>query len=285
MKKIWSMFQKPIVTQSLEPSTSSTKVFENSLRRCVILIILNYLILTSQLFVRMMANLLGLNLLEGFSMEITSLIPCSGWLRHLSSRQTISGKENLFAIWNMPIHSATSVSSSHPPQPGHMKHSGNILVAIWCVVLGQCNLQLVIAKLTFIRKIQAKMPCFQPGLSAENVVLAAALLKMYKYYGPLTLSWDDMDLEPVISVFQKSKDVCIIIGGVDGELLVQSYEDIGHVLQKAQLNKAEKVSWLGWLSSASSLYEESIQQWMSLLELKVWSVHPRCRGLGWQYFR
>lgn len=88
------------------------------------------------------------------------------------------------------------------------------------------------------------MPRFQPGLSAENVALAAALLKKYEYCGPLALSWDDTELEPAISVFQKSKDVCIIIGGVDGELLVQSYEDIECVLQKAQLSKAEKVSWL-----------------------------------------
>jgi hypothetical protein len=40
------MFRKPTVTQNLEPSTSSTKVFESSLKRCVILIILNYLIPT-----------------------------------------------------------------------------------------------------------------------------------------------------------------------------------------------------------------------------------------------
>lgn len=81
------------------------------------------------------------------------------------------------------------------------------------------------------------MPRFQPGLSADNIALASALIKKY---GPLALSWDDTELEPAISVFQKSKDVCIVIGSVDGELLVQSYDDIGCVLQKAQLNKAEK---------------------------------------------
>jgi len=91
------------------------------------------------------------------------------------------------------------------------------------------------------------MPRFQPGLSAENIALAATLLEKYEYHGPLTLSWDDTELEPAISVFQKSRDVCIVIGSVDGELLVQSYEDIERVLQNAQLNKAEKVSQLFFL--------------------------------------
>jgi len=86
------------------------------------------------------------------------------------------------------------------------------------------------------------MPRFQPGLSANNIALAATLIKKYEYYGPLALSWDDTELEPAISVFQKSKDVCIVIGSVDGELLVRSYDDIERVLQKAQLDKAEKVS-------------------------------------------
>ncbi|KAF8803503.1 hypothetical protein BYT27DRAFT_7259964 [Phlegmacium glaucopus] len=97
-----------------------------------------------------------------------------------------------------------------------------------------------------IRKLRAKMPRFQPGLSADNhITLAAALIKKYEYYGPLALSWDDTELEPAISVFQKSKDVCIVIGSVDGELLVQSYDDIDCVLQKAQLDKAEKLRiWL-----------------------------------------
>ncbi len=68
------------------------------------------------------------------------------------------------------------------------------------------------------------------------------LLEKYEYCGPLALSWDDTELEPAISVFQQSKDVCVVIGSVDGELLVKSYEDIERVLENAQLNKAEKVS-------------------------------------------
>ena len=124
-----------------------------------------------------------------------------------------------------------------------MRHLGDILVVVQWAVLGLFYyLRLVFAKLKTIRKLRAKMPQFQPGLSADNIALASALIKKYDYHGPLALSWDDTELEPAISVFQKSKDVCIIIGSVDGELLVQSYDDIERVLQKAQLNKAEKVS-------------------------------------------
>lgn len=93
-----------------------------------------------------------------------------------------------------------------------------------------------------IRKLRAKIPRFQPGISANNVALAAALIKKYEYHGPLALSWDDTELEPAISVFQQSKDVCVVIGSVDGELLVESYEDIERVHQNAQLSKSEKVS-------------------------------------------
>ena len=123
-----------------------------------------------------------------------------------------------------------------------MRHLGDILAAVQWAILGSfCYLRLVFAKLkTVIRKLWAKMPHFQPGLSADNIALASALIKKYDYHGPLALSWDDTELEPAISVFQKSKDVCIVIGSVDGELLVQSYDDIECVLQKAQLNKAEK---------------------------------------------
>jgi len=85
------------------------------------------------------------------------------------------------------------------------------------------------------------MPRFRPGISAHNVDLAAAVLKKYDYAGPLSLSWDDTELEPAISIYQESKDVCIIVGSVDGELRVESQDAIESVFENAKLKKANKV--------------------------------------------
>jgi len=82
------------------------------------------------------------------------------------------------------------------------------------------------------------MPKFRPGLSAS---LAASVLKKYNYSGPVSLSWDDTDLEPAISVFQESKDICVVIGSTDGELRVESYDEIESVIKKARLYPAQKV--------------------------------------------
>ena len=91
------------------------------------------------------------------------------------------------------------------------------------------------------RSIRAKMPKFRPGLSAHNISLAAAILKKYDYSGSIALSWDDTDLEPAISVFQESKDICVVIGSTDGELRVESYDEIEGVLERARLYPAQKV--------------------------------------------
>jgi len=79
------------------------------------------------------------------------------------------------------------------------------------------------------------MPRFRPGISAHNVGLAAAVLKKYDYAGPLSLSWDDTELEPAISIYQESKDVCIVVGSVDGP------DAIERVFENAKLNKVDKV--------------------------------------------
>jgi hypothetical protein len=101
------------------------------------------------------------------------------------------------------------------------------------------------------------MPRFRPGLCAHNVSLAAAVLKKYDYSGPLALSWDDTDLEPAISIFQESKDTCVVIGSTDGELRVESYDEIEHVLEKARLHPAQKVKD-SFIGQGSNQYQSNM---------------------------
>lgn len=72
---------------------------------------------------------------------------------------------------------------------------------------------------------------------------AVEVLKKYQYTGPLAISWDDTELEPAISIFQESKNACLIIGSTDGVLRVESQDEIDRVFEQAQLNKASKVSF------------------------------------------
>ncbi|KAF8156928.1 hypothetical protein B0H34DRAFT_657929 [Crassisporium funariophilum] len=96
-----------------------------------------------------------------------------------------------------------------------------------------------------IRKIRAKMPRLRPGISGYNVTLARDVIERLNYSGPIGLSWDDTDLEPAISVYQESKEACMVIGSVDGELRVESHEDIERVLENARLKPADKLRiWL-----------------------------------------
>ena len=66
----------------------------------------------------------------------------------------------------------------------------------------------------------------------------------YDYSGPGALCCDDTNLEPAISVFQESKDICVVIGCTDGELRVESYYDIESVLETARLHPAQKVRFV-----------------------------------------
>ncbi|KAF5332101.1 hypothetical protein D9611_008005 [Ephemerocybe angulata] len=96
-----------------------------------------------------------------------------------------------------------------------------------------------------MRRIRARGPRFQPGFSPENVAAVADLLEKYDYEGPLSLSWDDTELAPAVSIYQESKDVCVIIGGGDDVVRVGPGDDIDAVLSNAELTKATKLRiWL-----------------------------------------
>ncbi|KAJ3513597.1 hypothetical protein NMY22_g14994 [Coprinellus aureogranulatus] len=96
-----------------------------------------------------------------------------------------------------------------------------------------------------MRRIRSKGPRFQPGFSRENIVAVADLLTKYDYHGPLALSWDDTELAPAISIYQESKDICVVIGGGDDVVRVGPNDSIDDVLANARLNKATKLRlWL-----------------------------------------
>jgi basic membrane lipoprotein Med (substrate-binding protein (PBP1-ABC) superfamily) len=93
------------------------------------------------------------------------------------------------------------------------------------------------------RQIRSKLPGFRPGISALNVGRAADVLKKLDYHGPLALSWDDTALEAAISIHAESKDVCLILGAVEGVIRVTEQNDLDDLFEKAQLQKADKVRY------------------------------------------
>ncbi|KAJ7723096.1 hypothetical protein DFH07DRAFT_759651, partial [Mycena maculata] len=92
-----------------------------------------------------------------------------------------------------------------------------------------------------MRQIRAKLPAFRPGISAHNVSRAAEVLKALNYTGPLALSWDDTALEAAISVHEESKAACLILGAAEGVIRVTEKDDLDALLEKAQLQKADKL--------------------------------------------
>lgn len=89
--------------------------------------------------------------------------------------------------------------------------------------------------------MRAKLPKFGPGISGANVARAAGILIKLEYAGPLGLSCDDTALEAAISVYQETKNTCLVLGGVDGAIRVTEDDDLDAVLKAAQLKKADKV--------------------------------------------
>ncbi|KAJ6594796.1 hypothetical protein B0H19DRAFT_1284500 [Mycena capillaripes] len=92
-----------------------------------------------------------------------------------------------------------------------------------------------------MRQMRAKLPRFAPGISAINVIRAVEILVKLEYAGPLGLSCDDTALEQAISVYQETKDTCLILGCADGVIRVADDDNIDAVLAQAQLKKADKL--------------------------------------------
>ncbi|KAJ7736423.1 hypothetical protein B0H16DRAFT_1730764 [Mycena metata] len=91
------------------------------------------------------------------------------------------------------------------------------------------------------RQKRAKLPKFEPDISPLNVQRARNDLDKLQYKGPIALSWDDTSLEASLAVFQKSKDVCVILGAAGGAIHVTEKDDLEALFAAAQLRKADKL--------------------------------------------
>lgn len=81
------------------------------------------------------------------------------------------------------------------------------------------------------RALRARQPRFQPGFSDENIAAIAAYLKRLDYHGPLSLAWDDTDLEKALTVVQRSKEFCLILGTEGGPISVHNSDNLDDVLK------------------------------------------------------
>ncbi|KAJ7032518.1 hypothetical protein C8F04DRAFT_958759 [Mycena alexandri] len=92
-----------------------------------------------------------------------------------------------------------------------------------------------------MRQVRAKLPKFAPGIVASNITRVVDVLVKLEYGGPLGLSCDDTALEQAISVYQETKNTCLILGSIDGVIRVNDDDDIDALLAEAQLKKADKL--------------------------------------------
>ncbi|KAH7918146.1 hypothetical protein BV22DRAFT_1108436 [Leucogyrophana mollusca] len=95
-----------------------------------------------------------------------------------------------------------------------------------------------------IQALRARQPRFQPGISNVNIDWATKTLRELPYSGPLSLAWDNTDLEKALSVWQQSESAWAILGSVQGPIHVNTVDEVDKAFEEAQLEKAEKVSML-----------------------------------------
>src|ERR1700676_790581 len=110
---------------------------------------------------------------------------------------------------------------------------------MWCVIA--ISSSIVFESNCISRSLQAKLPCFQAGISAKNITMAADVLEKLDYRGPLTLSWDDTDLEKSLSAWDEGNDIWTMLGGSDGPIQVTSAEAVDALFDDPELKKADKV--------------------------------------------
>lgn len=91
------------------------------------------------------------------------------------------------------------------------------------------------------RQLRSKAPKFEPGISPVNMDAAAKMLKDLSYNGPVTLSYDDTELEKALSVYEKSEEFIQVIGKVGEPMDVCRTANLDAVFADATIVKASKV--------------------------------------------
>ncbi|KZV67782.1 hypothetical protein PENSPDRAFT_610974 [Peniophora sp. CONT] len=87
-----------------------------------------------------------------------------------------------------------------------------------------------------LRSLRSKMPHFEPGFSEANLTRVAAYLAELRYSGPIALGWDDTELEEGVTVMQRTREFCVVVGTAAGPLEVRNEGDIDAVLRSLDPN-------------------------------------------------
>lgn len=76
---------------------------------------------------------------------------------------------------------------------------------------------------------------------AVNIDAAAKVLEDLQYHGPVTLSYDDTELEKALSVYEHSKGFLQVVGGVNVPIQVNMDDDLDKIFGDPNIIKALKV--------------------------------------------
>lgn len=91
------------------------------------------------------------------------------------------------------------------------------------------------------RQLRSRGPKFAPGISLVNMDAAAKVLKDLDYHGPVTLSYDDTELEKALSVYETSEGFLQVIGKAGGPIDIAQSSNLDDVFADATIVKASKV--------------------------------------------
>ncbi|KZP05037.1 hypothetical protein FIBSPDRAFT_903813 [Athelia psychrophila] len=91
-----------------------------------------------------------------------------------------------------------------------------------------------------LRHIRSQAPNFAPGIVAVNIDAAAKVLEDLQYHGPVTLSYDDTELEKALSVYEHSKGFLQVVGGVNVPIQVNMDDDLDKIFGDPNIIKALK---------------------------------------------
>ncbi|KAJ8094916.1 hypothetical protein PM082_010132 [Marasmius tenuissimus] len=136
------------------------------------------------------------------------------------------------------------------------------------------------------RQVRARLPWFAPDVTRENIAVAANTLAQYNYKGPVALSWDDTELEPVLEVYQRSKISVLVLGGVDDAKQFRNLEAVDKYFGSGNLEKAEKVRLFLLVIPMHKIpqYHWQLLREPPLLTLKSYLcfIISSCRSSTWQ---
>ena len=91
------------------------------------------------------------------------------------------------------------------------------------------------------RRVRSRAPKFSPGIVAANIDAAVRVLQDLNYHGPVTLSYDDTELEKALSVYEDSNGSLQVVGGANGPITVNRDDDLDVVFSNPNIIKASKV--------------------------------------------